>query len=146
MWQAASGTSDSALPRTRATQHAAPRSSRGATLVLRLRKHMACTPFSPEEGLPGLVIPNPDFLQLTANQEVMDIFYKTRISFLNQTIGRYLNPNSRFYEPHRNYPNERRQDKGYLSRDQPHFNGRRIPSCTPNISWLCKTLRLGKTG
>lgn len=88
------------------------------------RKHMACTPFSPEEGIPGSVIPNPDFLHLTANQEVIDIFYKTRISFLNKTIGRCLNPNSCFYEPHRNYPNERRQDNGYLSRDQPHFNGR----------------------
>lgn len=41
------------------------------------RKRIAWTPFSPEEGIPGLVIPNPDFLHLTANQEVIDIFYKT---------------------------------------------------------------------
>ena len=67
------------------------------------------SPFpNPEDGIPGLVIPNPEFLHLTANQVVIDTLYKTKISFLNQTIGRYMNPNPYFYEPHRNYPNESR--------------------------------------
>lgn len=91
--------------------------SRGATLAPRLQQaHGMHSPFpNPGEGIPGLVIPNPEFLHLTANQEVTDTLYKTRISFLNQVTGRYLNPNRYFSEPHRKYPNESRQG----NRDQP---------------------------
>lgn len=45
-----------------------------------------------DEDLPASISPNP-VLHPTASQEVIDAFYKTRISFLNQTPGRYLSPN-----------------------------------------------------
>ena len=61
------------------------------------------------EGIPGLVIPSSEFQHLTSTQEVTDSLYKTRISFLNQIIGRYLNPNPYFYQPYRNYPEESRR-------------------------------------
>lgn len=80
------------------TVHTVPRRSRRATLVLRLQE--ARSIYSPfpnfEEGIPGLVIPSPEFLYLTANKEVTDALYKTRIYFLNQIIQRFLNSNPIF--------------------------------------------------
>lgn len=78
----------------------------------------------PWRGHPELVSPNPGFPCLADNQEVTDCTLQDWDSFLNQTVGRYLNPNPYLYEPYRNYPNEHRQDNRYLSRDRPNFIGR----------------------
>lgn len=54
---------------------------------------MDSAPPNLDEGLPGSISPSPGVLRQTANQEVIDALYKTRISFLNQTRGRCLGSN-----------------------------------------------------
>lgn len=78
--------------------HAAP----GASLASDYRKHITQTRFpQPSRGHSWTGHPQSRISAPRANQEVIDILYQTKISFLNQTIERYLNPNLYFYEPHK---------------------------------------------